>query len=140
YYNFLDVHLAKTRAAEQRYGARIPHVVTTSYLTGGPIERYLAGSAARVSRGRSIGLRLIPTAADLRYLWEVLPQQQLDEQKQKVRASARQGLVRWVEAMREGSDYRANVPRQCIHPVGHWYEFPNMLLNGVLADLLEEQP
>jgi hypothetical protein len=29
---------------------------------------------------------------------------------------------------------------QCLHPVGHWYEIPNMLLNGTLASLLEEQP
>jgi hypothetical protein len=48
--------------------------------------------------------------------------------------------MRWVEAMREGSDYRANLPHQCIHPVGHWYEFPNLLRNGLLADLIEEQP
>ncbi len=29
---------------------------------------------------------------------------------------------------------------QCLHPVGHWYEVPNLLRNGVLAQLLEERP
>src|SRR5690606_10480512 len=36
--------------------------------------------------------------------------------------------------------YRDNVPQQCLHPVGHWYEAPNMLRNGVLARLLYEHP
>jgi hypothetical protein len=27
-----------------------------------------------------------------------------------------------------------------MHPVGHWYEAPNMLLNGVLRDLLAARP
>ena len=29
---------------------------------------------------------------------------------------------------------------QCLHPVGHWFEVPNMLRNGVLAGLLKRQP
>ena len=27
---------------------------------------------------------------------------------------------------------------QCLHPVGHWYEVPNLLRNGTLARLLAE--
>jgi galactokinase/mevalonate kinase-like predicted kinase len=147
FYNFLEVHLAKTSRAQKLFATRIPYIVTTSYLTGAPIEDFLSQSSSRwqdlnvhVSQGRSIGLRLIPTINDLRYLWEVLPQQQLDEQKQKVRASGRAGLMRWVEQMGEGNDYRANLPTQCIHPVGHWYEVPNLMLNGTLARLLQENP
>ena len=147
YFNFLDVHLAKTKVAQEVYGATIPHIVTTSYLTGAPIAEHVKnldshfdGLEVHVSQGRSIGLRMIPTLADLRYLWEVLPQQQLDEQKQKVRASGRAGLMRWVEQMKEASDYRANLSHQCIHPVGHWYEIPNMLRNGLLARLLSDKP
>ncbi|MDX2270060.1 MAG: UTP--glucose-1-phosphate uridylyltransferase [Bryobacter sp.] len=147
YLNFLEVHLAKTQRAQNVSGAKLPHVVTTSYLTGTPIARYLETHAVqwseldvRVSEGRSIGLRLVPTRADLRYLWEVLPQQKLDEQKEKVRASGRASLLRWVEQAGEASDYRANLVTQCIHPVGHWYEVPNLLLNGTLADLLEAYP
>src|SRR5262249_2966987 len=29
---------------------------------------------------------------------------------------------------------------QCLHPVGHWYEVPNLLRNGVLARLLTARP
>ena len=32
------------------------------------------------------------------------------------------------------------MPLQCLHPVGHWYEVPNLLRNGVLAGLLAERP
>jgi hypothetical protein len=42
--------------------------------------------------------------------------------------------------MGEGSDYTDNLPLQCLHPVGHWYEVPNMMRNGVLAGLLAERP
>lgn len=140
YFNFLDVHVAKTAAVRREFRSTVPHIVTTSYLTTSPIESYVARQDVIVSRGRSIGLRLIPTLADLRYLWEVLPQQELDEQKQKVRASGRAGLMRWVEQMTEAHDYRDNLAHQCIHPVGHWYEIPNLLRNGVLAKLLAEQP
>lgn len=147
YFNFLEVHLAKTARAQEAFGAAIPHLVTTSYLTHAPIEQFFSALDPqfahvpwRISPGRSVGLRFIPTLADLKYLWEVLPQQQLDEQKQKVRESGRAGLRRWVEAMGEASDYRANLPGQCIHPVGHWYEIPNLLRNGVLRDLLAQQP
>ncbi len=40
----------------------------------------------------------------------------------------------------EASDYTDNLPLQCLHPVGHWYEVPNLLRNGVLAQLLAERP
>ena len=130
YHSFLDIQRAKAATAG------VPHVVTTSYLTYGPI----AGSGARVSAGRSIGLRMVPTVADLRYLWEVMPQQQLDAQKQKVRESGRASLMQWVRQMGEASDYVENLPGQCVHPVGHWYELPNLLRNGMLRELLEERP
>ena len=49
-------------------------------------------------------------------------------------------LIGWAVAMGEGSDYTENVPSQCLHPVGHWYEAPNLLRNGVLARIFEERP
>ena len=130
YCSFLDVQ------REKACRAGVPHVVTTSYLTSGPIAR----TGVRVSEGRSIGLRMIPTVADLRYLWEVLPQQQLDAQKQKARESGRAGLLQWVRQMGEASNYVENIPSQCVHPVGYWYELPNLLSNGTLRELLEERP
>ena len=70
---------------------------------------------------------------DLRFAWEEMPQQMLDEQKQKVRDSLRAGADRLGASTRaKASDYTDNVPLQCLHPVGHWYEVPNLLRNGVL--------
>ena len=83
---------------------------------------------------------MIPTVRDLRFLWEEMPQQLLDEQQQKVRDSLRAALINWARAAGEGSDYTDNLPGQCLHPVGHWFEVPNLLRNGVLARLLAERP
>jgi hypothetical protein len=69
-----------------------------------------------------------------------MPQQVLDEQQQKVRDSLRQALIGWARNAGEASDYTDNLPLQCWHPVGHWYEVPNLFRNGVLASLLVERP
>ena len=143
---FLDVHLAKTRRTSRLAGSDVPHVVTTSYLTHEQIAAHLArrkdvaDPTVLLSPGRSVGLRLIPMARDLRFAWEELSHQLLDEQRQKVRDSLHAALIGWAEQAGEGSDYTDNIPQQCLHPVGHWYEIPNMLLNGLLARLLAERP
>ncbi|MEZ4560085.1 MAG: hypothetical protein R2854_27195 [Caldilineaceae bacterium] len=77
-----------------------------------------------LSPGRVIGLRLVPMARDLRFAWEEMPQQQLDEQAQKVQESLHAALIGWAQGTGEGSDYTDNLPNQCSHPVGHWYELP----------------
>jgi hypothetical protein len=79
-------------------------------------------------------------ARDLRFAWEEMPQQLLDEQAQKVQDSLHAALIGWAQQAGEGSDYTDNVPQQCLHPVGHWYEVPNLLRNGVLAALLRTHP
>ena len=143
--SFLEVHLAKTIATSRIAGTAIPHVVTTSHLTHDQIAAALARWAKAdvsltLSPGRSVGLRLVPMTRDLRFAWEELSHQVLDEQKQKVRDSLHAALIAWAEQAGEGSDYTAYVPQQCLHPVGHWYEIPNMLRNGVLRKLLAERP
>jgi len=145
--NFIEVHLAKTRRTARAFGTEIPHVFTTSYLTHTPIERFLretAGDALDrtvwLSPGRSIGLRLVPTVRDLHFAWEETAQQKLDEQQEKMRESVRAALVTWARQAGEGSDYTDNLPGQCLHPVGHWFEIPNLLKNGVLARLLAAHP
>ena len=144
---FLETHLAKSRAISQLAGAEVPHIFTTSYLTHGPISALLAARGnygysgpVLLSRGKSVGLRLVPTARDLRFAWEEMPQQVLDEQQQKVRDSLRSALLRWAEGAGEANDYRDNLPLQCLHPIGHFYEVPNLLRNGTLAALLRERP
>ncbi|MBA3975306.1 MAG: UTP--glucose-1-phosphate uridylyltransferase [Candidatus Solibacter sp.] len=145
--SFVEIHLAKSRKASRPYPLAIPHVFTTSYMTHRPFEASLARESSfgyqgplLLSPGRSVGLRFIPMTRDLRFAWEETPQQVLDVQKQKVIESLRAGLIQWALAAGEGSDYRDNLPLQCLHPTGHWYELPNMLRNGVLARLLDERP
>jgi len=77
---------------------------------------------------------------DLRFAWEEVPQQLLDEQAQKVRLSLHAALIDWARSRGEGGDYTDNLPSQCLHPVGHWYEVPNLLRNGTLKRLLAERP
>jgi hypothetical protein len=145
--SFLEVHLAKSRRAGRLCDNAPPHIISTSYLTHRALQAQLEqwqDSGYRgpllLSPGRSVGLRMIPMVRDLRFAWEVLPQQMLDEQQQKVRISLRTALLQWAEKMGEGNDYTDNVPQQCLHPVGHWYEIPNLLRNGVLAQLLRDRP
>ncbi len=144
---FLETHLAKSRRTGKRYGCEVPHAITTSYLTHKPIEELLQREGAYgytgplyLSSGQSVGLRLIPTVRDLRFAWEDTPQQLLDAQAQKVRESVRAALVAWALQAGEASDYTDNVPLQCLHPVGHWYEVPNLFRSGVLAAMLETRP
>ncbi len=144
---FMETHLAKSRRVSRQAGTPIPHIFTTSYLTHAPTEEFLARQnhygyegPLFLSPGKSVGLRMIPTVRDLRFVWEEMPQQILDEQQQKVRDSLRHALINWARSAGEASDYTDNLPLQCLHPVGHWYEVPNLLRNGVLARLLAERP
>jgi galactokinase/mevalonate kinase-like predicted kinase len=145
--SFLEIHLAKTRRVQGRFGATIPHVVTTSFLTHSAIERHLERTAnyghagpVVLSPGQSIGQRLIPMARSLTFLWEETPHELLDENKQKVREAGRKAILDWARSAGEGSDYTDNLPIQRFNPPGHFYEVPNLLRNGVLARLLDDSP
>jgi hypothetical protein len=125
----------------------VPHAITTSYLTHKPIDELLRHEGAYgytgplyLSSGQSVGLRLIPTVRDLRFAWEDTPQQMLDAQAQKVRDSVRAALIAWARQSGEASNYTDNLPLQCLHPVGHWYEVPNLFRSGVLKRMLEARP
>jgi hypothetical protein len=146
--NFLDVHLAKARRVRREFQAALPLIVTTSYLTDAPIRQYVEAQKAQancpgpllLSPGRAVGLRLVPMVRDLRFAWEEMAHQVLDEQRQKVRDSLHAALIDWARQSGEGADYTDNLPHQCLHPVGHWFEIPNLLRNGVLAGLLHDRP
>jgi hypothetical protein len=144
---FIETHLAKSRRISRQTGTWLPHIFTTGYLSHEPTQEFLDRQKGYgyegpllLSPGKSIGLRLVPMTRDLRFAWEELPQQLLDEQQQKVRDSLRAALLNWARSAGEASDYTDNLPLQCLHPVGHWYEIPNLLRNGVLAGLLAERP
>ena len=145
--SFLETHLAKTRAAALAHGAAAPHLFTTSHLTHDATAAFLAAGnnfgyegTVALSPGRSIGLRFIPTVRDLRFSFEEVAHQQLDPQKEKMRRSVQKALLDWAATTGEASDYTDNLPNQCIHPVGHWYEVANLLLNGTLRDLIVARP
>jgi hypothetical protein len=145
--NFVEAHLAKSRRTSRLCGTPLPHVITTSYLTHDAVAAWLEAEGnygypgpLLLSPGRNIGLRLVPMVRDLRFAWEEMPQQLLDEQAQKVRESLHASLIAWARQAGEGTNYTDNLPMQCLHPVGHWYELPNLFRNGVLARLLEERP
>ena len=145
--NFIEIHLAKTNKTNSDCLTSLQHIFTTSYLTQNAISTFLTSEnqtvkniQSQISQGQVIGLRLIPTERDLRFMWEEMPQQMLDEQAQKVQQSLRSALINWAKMIGEGEDYIDNLPSQCIHPVGHWYEIPNLLLNGTLKQLLLENP
>ncbi|KAG7350936.1 UTP-glucose-1-phosphate uridylyltransferase [Nitzschia inconspicua] len=143
--SFLEVHLAKSRRISTLVGMPLPHVITTSHMTGSAIHGYLDRvqnhgyeGPVYISPGKTIGLRLVPTADDLKFSWQNQPK--LDKQAQKVRESGQQALLEWVKSCGEASDYRDNLPLQCLHPVGHFYEVPNLLLNGTLKTMLDDRP
>jgi hypothetical protein len=145
--SFLEVHLAKSLQASRTAGTPLPHVFTTSYLTHQATEDHLRDrenygypGPVLLSPGRSIGLRMVPMERDLRFAWEEMAQQLLDEQAEKVRESLHHTLIAWARQAGEGSDYTDNLPLQCLHPVGHWFEISNLLRNGTLARLLTEYP
>jgi hypothetical protein len=147
YRNFIEVHLAKSLRVSRECGVPIPHVITTSYLTHDAIAAHLAEvgnygypGPLLLSTGCTIGLRMVPMVRDLRFAWEEVPQQMLDAQAQKVREGLHAALIQWAQSVGEGSDYTANVPMQCLHPVGHWYEVANLLRNGVLQSLIRMRP
>jgi UDP-N-acetylglucosamine pyrophosphorylase len=145
--SFLEVHLAKTRKTSGLFGTPIPFIVSTSYLTHRPIEKklrrthnYNYDGNVYLSPGKSIGQRFIPMEHDLRFLWEELPQEKLDENKQKVLEALRETLIKWAKNKGEGSDYTDNIALQRLTPLGHWFEVPNLIRNGILAKIINDQP
>ncbi len=147
--SFVETHLAKTRAAALAHGAAAPHLFTTSHLTHEPTADFLRTLTCDLgpsdlrpilSPGRSIGLRFIPTVRDLRFSFEEVAHQQLDPQKEKMRRSVQKALLDWAATAGEAGDYTDNLPNQSLHPVGHWYEIANLLLNGTLRELLVARP
>ncbi len=144
---FLEVHLAKSRRTHRLYGTAPQHVFTTGYMTHGPLKSHLEHSnnhnyhgSVLLSPGDSVGLRMIPMVRDLDFFWNEIPQQVLDEQQQKVQENLQETIKNWASEAGEGTDYTDNLPLQCLHPVGHWYEIPNLMSNGVLEQMLSDRP
>ena len=132
--NFIEAHLAKSRRTSRICGTPVPHVITTSYLTHEPIGRLAGGcEQLRLSRtaaalagtqhrpahgphGARPALRLGGDAAAAARRTD----------PESARKPARR-LIGWAQQAGEGANYTDNLPMQCLHPVGHWYELPNLL-------------
>lgn len=145
--NFIEIHIAKTNKLAQQYDTYLPHILTTSYLTEAAIreqlrinENYGYTGPVYVSEGKSIGQRFIPMVHDLQFLWQESKEEQLDEQKEKVRDAVRKALMSWARGKGEGSDYVDNIASQRLSPLGHWYEVSNLLRNGTLFKVIKENP
>ncbi|MCX7846801.1 MAG: UTP--glucose-1-phosphate uridylyltransferase [bacterium] len=145
--SFAEIHLGKTWEVMHKYRQPVCHVFTTSFLTHEPLRRELEVTnnygyegPVLLSRGQSIAHRVYPMERDLRFLWEELPQQKLDEQAQKVQDNLRAAYIEWTRARGEGDDYVENVAVQRFNPPGHFFEVPNMLRNGTLAAMLRANP
>ena len=147
YRTFLEVHLAKTRKTEREFGCRIPHIFTTSYLTHEAIENYLkrfgllkGHPQIYLSPAKTIGHRVYPMERDLLSFWEEQLKQKLDDKSQKVQDDLHRALIEWARSKGEGEDYEENRPFLRFNPPGHWYEIPNMIKNGVMAQVLCDNP
>ena len=145
--SFLEIHLAKSKRTSEIFHASIPYIIATSYLTHLPIEKellktnnYNFSGAVYLSPGKSIGQRFIPTERDLRFLWEEMFQVKLDENKQKVVDALHETLIHWAKIKGEGNDYTDNIALQRLTPLGHWYEVPNLIRNGVLKHIIQDYP
>ncbi len=145
--SFIEIHLNKSQKSSEEFEANIPHVFATSHLTQSAINNALKENSnfgfkgnIYLSSGRSIGQRFIPMERDLRFLWEETSQETLDENKQKVQDAIRSSLIEWAKNKGEGTDYVDNLASQRFSPLGHWYEWSNLLRNGTLAEVLKANP
>ncbi|MBI5056501.1 MAG: UTP--glucose-1-phosphate uridylyltransferase [Nitrospirae bacterium] len=147
YRTFIEIHLAKSRKTGKLSGRNVPHVFTTSYLTHDAVFRYLDRfnyfsyeGKIYLSPAKSIAHRVYPMERDLRFHWEEQLQQKLDENVQRVQDDVRRALIEWAKSKGEGEDYSENKPMLRFNPPGHWYEIPNLIKNGVLAQMLRDNP
>ena len=88
---FIEMHLAKSRrigrlaghAAAARHHHQLPDPRADRGISRARQNHYGYAGPLLLSPGRSVGLRLIPMARDLRFAWEEMPQQILDEQRRR---------------------------------------------------------
>ncbi len=92
-------HLAPGRHAARRTSSPPATSPTSRSPRFSPSTRdYGYEGPLLLSPGTSVGLRMVPTERDLRFAWEEMPQQMLDEQQQKVRDSLRAALIGWARS------------------------------------------
>ncbi len=148
--SFLELHLLKRKAVARSWGSAPQLVVTSSHMTHAPLVADLERQAAlapelvddgvSVSRGMGVMRRVVPMERDLHCWFSERPRARLDEQAEKARADCERAWIRWARSTGEGGAYTDNEPSQALAPPGHWWEVPNLLLNGTLSRMLEQRP
>ncbi len=142
--SFLELHLRR----HQREGAH-PLLITASFLTEEPIRRWLGDLQAsdpalvaevRVSSGRGVCQRMVPTQADLATWFTRTSRSRLDPQAEKQRQALDRAWLAWAGSQGGATPYADRDPVQVLNPPGHWWELPSALLNGELARLLAARP
>jgi len=145
--SFLEIHLAKTARTGRDYRRPFQHAVTTSPLTEEPVAEALAGfqkadgavSAVLSPAGALVG-RLYPREDDLRDYYRPRIRGIRDREKRRRARDRLDRLIRWTRQRGPGEDLDLGPARGRFHPPGHWYEIPNLIRNGTLGRMLEENP
>ena len=146
--SFLELQLRKFAVCDGQQQKSGLHIVSTSFLTHAPITAALHNWSAskqqwaqhcQISSGRNLLQRMIPTQNDLHTWLEKLPRPRLHPQAEKARADRDRAWLQWAEQQGAAQPYTDNVLAQVLNPPGHWWEIPNLLLNGTLHQLLQER-
>ena len=129
--SFLEIHLAKSEKTARETGYRLPHAFTAS-----PLNRAEIGAALRRSRENSFSGRLYlsPSPFLLRRLIPAVRDLRASSDPRVRRFAA------WAKKRGEGADFHSPDPFARLHPPGHWFEIPALLLNGALGRIIEDNP
>jgi hypothetical protein len=147
YRSFLEIHLAKTARTALDYRRPFQHAVTTSPFTEEPIAGALDKSrraggpeAVYLSPAGALVGRLYPREDDLRDFFKTRIRAIRDRRKRRRERDRLDRLIRWADRRGPGEDFAEGSTRQRFHPPGHWYEIPNLIRNGTLGRMLEDNP
>ncbi len=147
YRSFLEIHLAKTARTARDYPRTGQHAVTSSPFTEEPLGQALEAfrDPAGLLRvhlsppGALVG-RFYPREEDLRDYFQIRIREQGGREERRQARDRLDRILRWTRERGPGTDFADGPVRQRFHPPGHWYEIPNLLRNGTLGRMLEENP
>ncbi len=145
--SFLEIHLAKTARTALDYRRPCQHAVTTSPFTEEPIADALAQArraggpeAVYLSPAGALVRRFYPREEDLRDYFRPRIRLLRDRAGRRRERARRDRLIGWARQKGPGEDFAEGPARQRFHPPGHWYEIPNLIRNGTLGRMLEDNP
>jgi hypothetical protein len=128
-------------------GVPLPHVITTSYLTHDAVADWLAAAANYGYPGPFCSRRdatsacaWSPWCATCASPGRKCRSSFSTSRPRKCARACTPASSRGRTRPERPAIIPTTCPMQCLHPVGHWYELPNLFCNGVLARLLEERP